>query len=138
MTKQEFYIDANPAVWWPVSVSTPHPQGPVTQTFRAKIAILSEEAYDELFSEKAGDKPAAEQTLKDILARNARLLPKIVLDWELKNSAGENVSISSLAAILTGPYGRSISIGLNRAVNEVRYGLPATDDNEPESQNEKN
>lgn len=130
---QAFIIDSNPSIWWPVSVSVPRPQGPVTQQFKAKIAVLSEEAFEELFAPQADDVPAAEQALKDILARNARILPKLILDWDVKNTVGEIISISELPGHLTGPYGRALSIGLNRAINEIRYGLPSNDnaDDEP-------
>ena len=66
--------------------------------------------------------PAAD--LRVVLARNAELIPRFVTDWRgVTDPAGQPMPISALPAVLTGPYGKAFSVGLNRAIAELRYGV---------------
>lgn len=114
-----FVIDPEPKVWWPVRVSVPVDAGFAEFAFEAQLRVYSEEDYARLLPEAA---PAAD--LRVVLARNAELIPQFVTDWRgVTDPAGQPMPVSALPAVLTGPYGKAFSVGFNRAIAELRYGV---------------
>lgn len=117
-----FVIDPEPKVWWPVRVSVPVDAGFAEFAFEAQLRVYSEEDYARLLPEAAPD--AAQPDLRAVLARNAELIPQFVADVRgVTNPAGVPMPISALPAVLTGPYGKAFSVGFNRAIAELRYGV---------------
>ncbi len=118
-TPIHFVIDPEPKVWWPVRVSVPVDAGFAEFAFEAQLRVYSEEDYARLLPESA---PAAD--LRAVLAHNAGLIPQFVADWRgVTDPAGQPMPISALPAALTGPYGKAFSVGFNRAIAELRYGV---------------
>lgn len=119
-----FVIDPAPTVRWPVKVSLPadgQPEG-AEFVFEADIRVYSEEEFEALLS----DRPSADtaSTLVPILDDNALVLPKIITGWRgVVRPDGSVVPIDALPALLTGPYGRPLSVALFRAIGEVRFGI---------------
>ena len=114
-----FVIDPEPKVWWPVRVSVPVDAGFAEFAFEAQLRVYSEEDYARLLPESA---PAAD--LRAVLAHNAGLIPQFVTDWRgVTDPAGVPMPIAALPAVLTGPYGKAFSVGFNRAIAELRYGV---------------
>jgi hypothetical protein len=114
-----FVIDPEPKVWWPVRVSVPVDAGFAEFAFEAQLRVYSEEDYARLLPEVA---PAAD--LRAVLAHNAALIPQFVTDWRgVTDLARQPMPISALPAALTGPYGKAFSVGFNRAIAELRYGV---------------
>lgn len=139
-TVPAFVIADNPTVPWPVVVALPAAGGKtVSFAFEGTFRLLSEDAYDQLLAKDgptvetpAGDTggvatKTVERSLKEVLAENARILPQLVVDWTVKNTAGVPIPIADLAKTLTGPYGRPLSVGLYRALYQIRYGMDFSD-----------
>lgn len=117
-----FVIDPQPKVRWPVRVSLPADGGHADFLFHADIRVFAEDDYDALLPARPADVDG--RPLKDILAQNAELLPKFVAGWDgVTHPDGSAVPVSELPTLLIGPYGRPLSVGLFRAIGEVRYGL---------------
>lgn len=130
--RPNFVIDMNPVVEWPVSVQLPHAGEFVAFGFTAKFKVMGETDYAALLAstvQTADEQDAAELDNKLIkaLESNARVLPQLVLSWNVKDAAGAEVPIESLPAMLTGPYGRPLSVALYRAIAEIRYGVRIDD-----------
>lgn len=132
----QFVIEDNPTVPWPVVVDLPAAGGKtIAFSFDATFRLLSEEGYDQLLAkaEPIAETPAevvtkpTERSLKEVLTDNARILPQLVVDWTVKNAAGVPIPIADLAKTLTGPYGRPLSVGLYRALYQIRYGMDFSD-----------
>lgn len=123
MTEQQadFVLAEDPTVQWPVTVALPADGGKVAEyRFLATIRVLPESGYEELLGN-----PPEESSLAEILARNAELLPQLVVGWSgPKTSQGIAVPFSAetLVTEIKGPRGRALSAGLWRAVHEVRFG----------------
>lgn len=138
--RPNFVIDMDPVVEWPVSVQFPHAGEFVAFGFTAKFKVMGETDYAALLAstvQTADEQDAAtrETSLEKVLEANARVLPQLVLGWDVKDRAGAVVPIESLPATLTGPYGRPLSVALFHAIAEIRYGIRI--DNQP-SASEKN
>lgn len=126
-----FVIDPEPKVWWPVRVSVPVDAGFAEFVFEAQLRVYSEEDYERLLPSASEATPkdaskatAAEHDLRQVLARNAELIPQFVTDWRgVTDPAGQPMPIAALPAALTGPYGKAFSVGFNRAIAELRYGV---------------
>ena len=117
-----FVIAPEPKVWWPVRVSVPVDAGFAEFAFEAQLRVYSEEDYARLLPEAAPD--ADLRDLRMVLADNARLMPAFVTDWRgVTDPAGVPMPIAALPAVLTGPYGKAFSVGFNRAIAELRYGV---------------
>ncbi|MDR2208815.1 MAG: hypothetical protein LBE22_07595 [Azoarcus sp.] len=116
----KFVIVSNPAVRWPVTIKIPADGGIVESRFEAQIRVYSEQEYESLLP-----KPQeGERTPDEVLAENAAFLPKFVLDWYgVTDEHGKGVPIHRLQEIIKGPYGIPLSVGLWRAVSEVRLGI---------------
>ncbi|MDR1351488.1 MAG: hypothetical protein LBJ59_12080 [Zoogloeaceae bacterium] len=117
-----FKMQEEPTVWWPVTIRLPADGGVfVEQKFEAKIRVLPESEYAQ-FSLRED----VERGMAETLAENARLLPRLVLDWiDVSDEAG-HVTILRLPELLThSAYGVPLSIALWQAIAEVRYGLPS-------------
>ncbi|MCB1908818.1 MAG: hypothetical protein KDH15_15740 [Rhodocyclaceae bacterium] len=131
----QFVIEREPVVTWPVTVELPRPGGRIEPfRFVAVVRVLSEDEYETIIpAHGADDDVAAAQdaeiqrrTLRDVLADNARVLPRLITGWQgVTAPAGGDVPIAELPAVLTGPYGRALSVALWRAIHQVRYGIPA-------------
>jgi len=124
-----FVIDPAP-VPWPVDVRVPAAGGEfVTRRFTALMNVLSEDGYQRLLAAppaEAGAPPVPEKTEAEHLADNARLFPYFVAGWEgVMRADGTPVPYdnAALAALVTGPHGKAVSVGLWKAVSEVRHGV---------------
>lgn len=65
------------------------------------------------------------KSINEVLRDNAERLPQLLVGWEqVKNSVGDDADFSAeiLRAQILGANGRFLSIGLWRAVNEIRSG----------------
>lgn len=130
--RPNFVIDMNPVVEWPVSVQLPRGGEFVAFGFTAKIKVMSETDYAALLASTVQtadeqDAETRETQLIKVLESNARVLPQLVLSWDVKDAAGAEVPIESLPAMLTGPYGRPLSVALYHAIAEIRYGVRIED-----------
>lgn len=118
-----FVIDPAPTVRWPVKVSLPadgQPEG-AEFVFEADIRVFSEAEFEALL---ARPMPAPGSAISVILAENAQLLSTIVTGWRgVVRPDGSAVPIDALPALLTGPYGRPLSVALFQAIGEVRFGV---------------
>lgn len=136
--KAQFVIEKDPTAVWPVTVRMPVAGKFEPFVFDATFAVKSEADYARILPQQGDAAPDADidagqereikaRSLADVLAENARILPQLVRDWNgPQNPDGTPVPIGDLPALLTGPYGRALSVGLYRAVSEIRYGLDLT------------
>lgn len=132
-----FVIEREPSVTWPVTVELPQPGGRIAPfRFDAEVRVLSEDEYEAFIPahgadddvESAQDAEIQRRTLREVLADNARVLPRLITGWHgVTAPGGGEVPIADLPAVLTGPYGRALSVALWRAIHQVRYGIPADD-----------
>lgn len=123
-TPKPFVVDAAPTVRWPVSLKLPVDGGFADFQFHALLRVYSEEDYERLLPANPVEDTEKATLLKDVLAANARLLPPFVVGWdEVLGADGLPLPVSALPGLITGPYGKALSIGLYRAIGEVRYGL---------------
>lgn len=129
----QFFIEKDPAVWWPVTVRQPANDGSVAEfQFKARVRVLPEEAIAAILPAReplpgeAGEASEAREPkpLREVLAENAVRLPKLIDDWQGVQDAAGPVPIARLPELLVGPYGRALSIGLYQAVHQVRFGMP--------------
>ena len=126
MKSPAFIVKKDPTVPWPVTVTLAENGKLVQYRFTAAIRVMPEGYYAALLDQDA-DEAAQNKKLEDVLARNAQVLPKVVCGWDVSTDDGYPVGIDELPSMLTGPYGRALSIGLHQAVAAVRYGLAAPD-----------
>ena len=128
-----FVICANPTIVWPVRVSLPSSGGGSTEfAFEATFKVLSEEDYETQLAPSKSEETEGEEkkgrSIRNILDENARILPALVEGWTVKNAQGADIPISDLPKTLKGPYGRALSVGFYRAINEIRYGIDLNTD----------
>ncbi|MBS0370760.1 MAG: hypothetical protein JSS57_16365 [Proteobacteria bacterium] len=127
-----FVVDPEPKVWWPVRVSLPIGGRFQDVELKAYLRVYSEEEYSRLLPQvqpatAEGDAPVAALTLAEVLEKNAVLFPQFIADWDgVVSPDGTPLPISTLPDLVRGPYGKAFSVGINRAINEVRYGIDAT------------
>lgn len=136
--KAQFIIEKNPTVAWPVTVHLPVAGKFEPFVFNATFAVKSEVDYARILPQQGAAEPDDDieagqereikaRSLADVLSENARILPQLVRDWNGPQAPdGTPVPIAELPGLLTGPYGRALSVGLYRAVSEIRYGLDLT------------
>lgn len=121
---------------WPVTVKLLESDAKgcvvgVEQTFVAHWKTTSEaerkaiaEALDEAYPIPAGRTALDNATA---LQRNAAYFCKLIVGWgdEVKDEAGLSIPFSTdvLAAMITGPDGMAISLGLINADSQIRYGV---------------
>ena len=127
-----FVIVSNPVIRWPVGVCVPADDGRIEEwQFTGVFRVLSEEEF-----EVWGGKPAlgaatvegevAPPHLAEILANNAIKFAEVMVGWDgVVDSRGEQVQFSAdmLRSQINGPHGRALSIGINNALRQIRYGV---------------
>lgn len=128
-TQPLFVIDDDPIVDWPVIVRLPEAGGAFGEyRFTVQMRVLPAAEYEALFeqasnaSEHAG---ARTEALSAILRANVPVFQRLITGWkEVCDRAGHPVPFSpeKLAEQVTGPRGAALSVGIWRAVNEVRHG----------------
>lgn len=124
-----FVVDHNPSVMWPVYLRLPADGGSfAVHRFQVRLNVLPEARYAELLdgnsseaAQRDNDKPTHE-----VLADNALRFPEFVCGFgdDLRDSQGDPIafSVEKLQELVVGPYGGPLSVGLWRAITEVRYG----------------
>lgn len=132
--KPLFVIDPAPTIRWPVEVTLPVDGGEtVTYQFTGIFNRLSNEALDALLGVDADtnleslvkEQKENPKRAQEVLRENAEIFPKLLVGWEdVKTSDGKSFpfSVSALQQHVTGPNGTFLSIGIWRAVNEIRSG----------------
>lgn len=126
---------------WPVTVAQQDcaADGTVTQTestFVGHFAPFTEEQFQALAD--AGDaaypvppkvdgEPKKSRDMKDMLARNALIYAGLLVGWgaEVRDEGDQPLPFSAeaLTALIVGPDGLAISTGLNKALDEIRFGM---------------
>jgi len=130
-----FTIDPAPTIEWPVTVDIPVDGGASAAfQFTGVFKRLPEAELDKLLgvdvgaiheSPEAPEAEAKEKRIQDVLRENAELFPQLLVGWEgVKTASGADAEFSaeSLKVQITGANGRFLSIGLWRAVSEIRHG----------------
>jgi len=125
-----FTIDPAPTIEWPVTVDLPVDGGESGAfQFTGIFKRLPEAELDKLLGVDVGaihESPEAkEKRIQDVLRENAELFPSLLAGWKgVKTASGEEAafSVESLQAQVVGLNGRFLSIGLWRAVSEIRRG----------------
>lgn len=118
-----FVVADDPKVLWPVALRLPADGGQfTTHGFHAQIRVLPEARYVELLDNyQASEEASTEMTL----AENARRFPDFICGFgdDIQGADGSPIpfSVEKLQALVTGPYGGSLSRGLWDAITEVRY-----------------
>lgn len=118
----QFIIEDEPTVEWPVTVMLPVAGGNFLPfRFNVTMKVLSPEQYESLF----GDLPKDAQ-MSAVLQANVEKFQQVIVGWDesVKDRSGNPVIYTPevLAAQITGPRGPALSVGLWRAINEVRFG----------------
>lgn len=141
MSKQTalmFVIDPSPTIEWPVTVSIPVDGGEIADfQFTGIFRRLSDAELDKMLGaeEAPAIEPAkdgelahgvlADKRMQEVLRENAEILPKLLTGWKaVKTSSGEEApfSVEGLQAQIVGLNGRFLSVGLWRAIAEIRSG----------------
>lgn len=124
-SKPLFVIDNDPIVSWPVIVSLPAAGGTFEQyQFTALMRVLSPSEYESLLDD-ARDTGEGATRLSAIVTRNAPVFQRLITGWEGVSDREGNAVVYSpekLVEQITGPRGPALSVGLWRAINEIRYG----------------
>ncbi len=134
---KSFVIVADPTVRWPVVVCVPADDGRFEEwQFTGIFRVLSEAEF-----EAWSDKPAVEGVagvieavpdklatlpLSEVLASNADKFAEVLVGWDgVTNETGESIpfSVELFKAQVTGRHGRALSVGLNAALAQIRYGV---------------
>ncbi|MFN3987580.1 MAG: hypothetical protein ACK4KV_18985 [Rhodocyclaceae bacterium] len=120
-----FVLVPDPRVRWPVTVRVPADGGAfVEQGFTGVFRVLPEEALATLFPVR-DEEEIKDRRWTDVLAENAKKLPEVLVDWDVKDPQGKPVPISCLAAALTGEHGKWLAAGIHQAIVQLRLGMPA-------------
>jgi hypothetical protein len=134
-----FVVQRTPTVAWPVTLSLPADGGRLAEVaFTGIFRVLSEDEHEAIApshlppadaaSADADTAPArpVQRPWREVLAENAALLPRYLTDWKgVLDEHGQPVPVSELPALLQGPHGKALSVGLVRAIAEVRWGVAA-------------
>lgn len=137
-----FVIDPNPTVRWPVTVRIPVEGGFEEWRFTGIFKVLPEEdfeAWDDLpegadrrLSEVPADNAQSDvpkgtdRKLSEVLADNARKFAGVLVGWdEVTDPAGRPVTFTAalLEEQVCGPRGLALSAGINKALQQIRFGL---------------
>lgn len=143
-TAPAFCIDPAPTIEWPVTVVIPVDGGETAEyQFTGIFKRLPEADLDEVLGVKkakalpkikpdtsggelvSGEPFVPAPRIQEVLRENAELFPKLLVGWKgVKTSSGDDAafSINSLSAQITGTNGRFLSVGLWRAIAEIRNG----------------
>ncbi|TXT23898.1 MAG: hypothetical protein FD134_1867 [Gallionellaceae bacterium] len=117
-----FVIDDAPEVEWPITVSLPADGGRFADyRFTARMRVLAPQEYEDLLRDTGGE----EQPLAEVLKHNTQVFNRVITGWSgVQDSAGSPIAFTNgrLAQEINGPRGPALSVGLWRAINEVRYG----------------
>jgi hypothetical protein len=126
--KPLFVIDNDPIVDWPVIVKLPVSGGTFEEHhFDVSMRVLSPDEYEQLFKDAPGnikdgqDVPAMSAVIK----LNAPIFQRLITGWnKVSDKDGNAVAYSPerLAEQISGPRGPALSLGIWRAISEVRYG----------------
>lgn len=120
-----FVLAPNPTVRWPVSVQVPADGGTcVEYGFTGTFRMLSESDFATLLP------PRTEEELKgrkwvEVLAENAERLPRLMVDWDVRDPDGRPVPIAHLPEALVGEHGKWLGAGIHQAILQIRLGMPA-------------
>lgn len=130
-SKPLFVIDNDPIVPWPVIVKLPAAGGTFAEyQFTVLMRVLSPAEYEKLFADAPKTDGAASKTLAEVVQLNAPIFQRLITGWEgVCDRDGNAVAYTpeKLAEQVTGPRGPVLSVGLWRAINEIRYGLRLDD-----------
>lgn len=132
-----FVILENPTVRWPVNVRVPVDGGFEEWRFTGVFRVLTEEEFDAW-----GVKPAIEaidpsapapepveapaRPLSQVLADNADKFAQVLVGWDdVTDANGQSIPFTAgvFKAQVTGPNGRALSVGINTALAQIRYGV---------------
>lgn len=62
-----------------------------------------------------------------VLRRNAAIFSRVLTGWgaEVRDENGASIpySAEALSALVTGPDGRAVSVGINEALGQIRFGV---------------
>lgn len=125
-----FVIDPTPTVRWPVIVQIPAEGGFEEWRFIGIFKVLPEEdfeAWDDAPEDAEDDAPkVADRKLSAVLADNARKFAGVLVGWdEVTDPAGRPVTFTTalLQEQVCGPRGLALSAGINKALQQIRFGL---------------
>lgn len=132
-----FVIVANPTVRWPVAVRIPADDGRIEEwQFTGIFRVLSESEFevwsdtpeidDGASAPEAFPAKVAALQLSEVLARNADKFAEVLVGWDgVMSESGEPVpfSVELFKAQVTGKHGRALSVGINKALGQIRYGV---------------
>lgn len=132
----QFVIVEDPAVEWPVLVELPEAGGVFAKfQFAALIRVLSPADYEAIFAgaqkvdaqigEGKEAKTVQLPTMSQVMRDNVVTFSKLIKGWSgIKDTQGNEVAFSQerLSAQILGPRGPALSVGLHRAISEVRFG----------------
>jgi hypothetical protein len=129
-----FVVDPDPVVVWPVIVALPVDGGQFKDfSFDAHIRVMSPDEYAELTK---GDSDTTPKPLEAVLQENARLFPFMITGWNKVNDpAGNPILFTPLALtrLITGPHGGPLSVGIWKAIHEIRNGVRLGNSEPPSS-----
>ncbi len=117
-----FVIDLNPTVRWPVIVQIPAEGGFEEWRFTGVFKVLPEEDFEAWDDAPEG----ADRKLSAVLADNARKFAGVLVGWdEVTDPAGRPVTFTTalLQEQVCGPRGLALSAGINKALQQIRFGL---------------
>ena len=130
---------------WPVTVTLMEADAAgvvheVENTFVGHFRAFTEEDFEAVMKESAVAVPALLATgaetsssqeerlpLPVVLQRNAFIFSRLMVGWgtEVRDEHGASIpySAEALSALVTGPDGRAVSIALNTALSQIRFGV---------------
>jgi len=142
-----FVIDNDPVVEWPVVVRIPTAGGKFTEyQFGVSMRVLAPAEYEELFKSGVGNmsvseadiESASSRELSEVLKLNAQVFKRLIVGWDssVVDRSGTAVPFSpeKLEAQILGARGPALSVGIWRAINEVRFGVRMGGDTQPGAQ----
>ena len=132
-----FVIVANPTVQWPIVVCVPADGGRIEEwKFTGIFRVLSEAEFDAWSDGPEIDDGAADPEavsaqvavlqLSEVLARNADKFAEVLVGWDgVTSENGEAIpfSVELFKAQVMGVHGRALSVGINTALRQIRYGV---------------
>lgn len=117
-----FVVEEDPVVEWPVTVSLPADGGRFADyRFTARLRVLAPQEYEDLLR----DADSKDKPLPEVLKGNTLVFNRMITGWSgvtAPDGSPVAFTLGRLAQEINGPRGPALSIGLWRAINEVRYG----------------
>lgn len=126
--KPLFVIDSDPVVDWPVIVKLPAAGGTFAEyQFEVSVRVLSPAEYEQLFKDAPGNLKDGDEVpaMSAVVKLNEPIFQRLITGWNKVNDKDGNpvaYSPEKLAEQITGPRGPALSLGIWRAISEVRYG----------------